>query len=76
MNLVPIRALRWYRFKRYSGTDSPILSANQICAALDRAGISYFINRKNISGGLEFIDVIIQAINQSLLFLFLASTNS
>ena len=22
MNLVPIRALRWYRFKRYSGTDS------------------------------------------------------
>lgn len=24
--LVPIQALRWYRFKRYDGTVSPILS--------------------------------------------------
>ena len=26
--VVPIRALRWYRFKRYDGTVSPILSSN------------------------------------------------
>ena len=26
--VVPIGAIRWYRFIRYSGTDSPILSAN------------------------------------------------
>ena len=25
---VPIQALRWYRFKRYDGTVSPILSRN------------------------------------------------
>ena len=24
--MVPIGAMRWYRFIRYSGTDSPILS--------------------------------------------------
>ncbi|MDY4551089.1 MAG: hypothetical protein SPD54_04575, partial [Parabacteroides sp.] len=27
--VVPIGALRWYRFIRYSGTDSPILSENR-----------------------------------------------
>ena len=38
--VVPIEAIRWYRFIRYSGTDSPILSTdeefNKLESELDR----------------------------------------
>ena len=36
-------------FISYSRKDTPI--TDQICAAFDRAGISYFIDRQGIGGG-------------------------
>ncbi|MDE6486846.1 MAG: toll/interleukin-1 receptor domain-containing protein [Muribaculaceae bacterium] len=61
-------------FISYSRKDTPV--ADRICAALDAAGISYFIDRQGIAGGLEFPDVLAEAILNSRLFLLLASRNS
>ncbi|MBQ6236722.1 MAG: leucine-rich repeat protein [Bacteroidales bacterium] len=61
-------------FISYSRKDSAI--ADQICAALDRAGISYFIDRQGIGGGEEFPKVLAPAIKNCGVFLFLASENS
>lgn len=61
-------------FISYSRKDTTI--ANRICDAFDRVGISYFIDRQGIGGGMEFPQVIVEAIGQSRLFLFLASENS
>lgn len=61
-------------FISYSRKDTNI--ANQVCEALTMAGISFFIDRKGISGGMEFPLVIAQAICDSKIFLFLASKNS
>ena len=33
--MVPIQVIRWYRFMRYSGTDSPILSRDMNCIFID-----------------------------------------
>jgi len=61
-------------FISYSRKDTAI--ADRICAAFDRAGISYFIDRQGIAGGMEFPVVLAEAIENSRLFLFMASENS
>lgn len=61
-------------FISYSRKDTSI--ANKIVAAFDNAGITYFIDRQEISGGMEFPTVIAKAIRESHIFLFLASKNS
>lgn len=61
-------------FISYSRKDAAI--ADQICAALDDQGISYFIDRQSISGGLEFPKVLAEAINGCRIMLYLASLNS
>ena len=61
-------------FISYSRKDTNI--ANQICAAFDRVGISYFIDRQGIGGGMEFPKVLAPAIKDSNVFLLLASKNA
>lgn len=50
--------------------------ADRICRALDDAGISYFIDRQGIAGGMEFPEVLAQAIIDCKVFLLLGSANS
>lgn len=61
-------------FISYSRKDTEV--AEKICSALDKYGISYFIDRKGIGGGMEFPAVIADAIMSSKLMLFLGSENS
>ena len=61
-------------FISYSRKDTII--ADQICQAFDNAGISYFIDRQGIGGGMEFPVVLAEAIEESKIFLFVASENS
>ncbi len=61
-------------FISYSRKDTAV--ADRICAALDRAGISYFIDRQGIGGGMEFPEVLANAIIDCRVFLLLASKNS
>lgn len=61
-------------FISYSRKDTAV--ADRICRALDAAGISYFIDRQGIAGGMEFPMVLADAICDSCLFLLLASKNS
>ena len=61
-------------FISYSRKDKSI--ADQICGALEQVGISYFIDRKGILSGQDFINIIIKAIKESSIFLFLASEHS
>lgn len=50
--------------------------ADRIAQAFEASGISYFIDRQGISGGMEFPEVLANAILASKIFLFLASENS
>ena len=61
-------------FISYSRKD--LVVADKIHDVLDKAGVSCFIDRKGIGGGMEFPKVIATAIKESELFLFLASENS
>ena len=61
-------------FISYSRKDTDI--ADRICAAFDKAGITYFIDRQSIGGGFEFPVVLAEAIIDSQVTLFLASKNS
>ena len=61
-------------FISYSRKDTVV--ADQICASLDQQGITYFIDRKGIGGGMEFPAVLADAIMNCKIMLFLASTNS
>ena len=61
-------------FISYSRKD--LVVADKICDVLDKAGVSCFIDRQGIGGGMEFPKVIATAIKESELFLFLASENS
>jgi hypothetical protein len=61
-------------FISYSRKDTEI--ANKICNAFDAYGITYFIDRRGISGGQEFPHVLADAICDSSLFLYIASENS
>ena len=61
-------------FISYSRKDTEI--ANRICKTFDQAGITYFIDRQGIGGGMEFPTVLAEAILNCKLMLFLASKNS
>ena len=61
-------------FISYSRKDTA--TADQICAAFDKVGISYFIDRQGIGGGFEFPDILAEAILDSQIVLFLASKNA
>ena len=61
-------------FISYSRKDTKV--ADRVCEAFDKIGITYFIDRKGISGGHEFPVVIADAIMESQLVLFLGSKNS
>lgn len=61
-------------FISYSRKDTTI--ANKICNALDKKGISYFIDRQGIGGGQEFPEVLADAIIRCRIMLYLASANS
>ena len=61
-------------FISYSRKDTTI--ADKICQALDGAGITYFIDRQGIAGGMEFPVVLAENIIYSKLFLYLASKHS
>lgn len=61
-------------FISYSRKDTAI--ADRICAAFDVAGISYFIDRQGIAGGMEFPKILAPAIKESEVFLLLASENA
>ena len=50
--------------------------ADKVAEAFDAAGISYFIDRQEMGGGLDSSKVIATAIKESTVFLFLASKNS
>ena len=41
--MVPIQVIRWYRFMRYSGTDSPILSAKVLHRESD--GLTLYVRK-------------------------------
>ena len=60
-------------FISYSRLDETI--ADEICAALDRANISYFIDRQDIGIGHPFA-VIAKAIKECTIFLYLGSRNA
>lgn len=61
-------------FISYSRKDTII--ADKICNALDKVGITYFIDRQGINGGMEFPEILANAILDAKLFLYLASENS
>ena len=61
-------------FISYSRKDTA--TADRICEALDRAGITYFIDRQGIAEGIESLEVLATAIKESAFFLFLASENA
>ena len=61
-------------FISYSRKDTRM--ADRICSAFDRNGITYFLDRKGISAGVEFPEVIAEAIDASTIFLFLGSAHS
>lgn len=61
-------------FISYSRKDTKIV--NHICNELKKNGISFFIDRKGISGGFEFPEIIAEAIENSKVFLFVGSQNS
>lgn len=61
-------------FISYSRMDTAI--ADRICAAFDKVGITYFIDRQSIGGGFEFPVVLAEAIIESQVILFLGSKSS
>lgn len=61
-------------FISYSRKDTNVV--NLICQAFDKYGITYFIDRKGIGGGMEFPAVLAESILNSRLMLFVGSMNS
>lgn len=61
-------------FISYSRKDSVI--ADEICRALSDVGITFFIDRKGISGGNDFVKEISTSLMNSKIILFLGSANS
>ena len=61
-------------FISYSRKDAAF--AERLCAEFDRLGIVYFIDRKGIKGGENFLGVLGEAIQESSLFVLLASKNA
>lgn len=61
-------------FISYSRKDTQIV--DKICKALDEQNISYFIDRKGLTGGGEFPVELEEAIDNANIVLFIASHNS
>ncbi len=61
-------------FISYSRKDIDV--ASRICKAFDKAGVSYFVDSDGIGGEFEFPEVLAKNIDESALFLFLASEHS
>lgn len=61
-------------FISYSRKDTNVV--DEICKCFDNNNISYFIDRQDIGGGLEFPKALAEAILESKVFLFIASSNS
>lgn len=61
-------------FISYSRKDSKI--ADEICSALTASGLTFFIDREGIEAGQNFPQVLAEAVDDSTVFLFLASQNS
>lgn len=61
-------------FISYSRKDSVV--ADEICEVFDKCGITYFIDRRDIAGGMEFPEEIAQAILNAEAILFLCSRNA
>lgn len=61
-------------FISYSRRDTAI--ADKICEILSANGFSFFIDRTGVSAGVSFTEVISKAIDESEIFLFLASENA
>ena len=61
-------------FISYSRVDTKIV--DKICNALDEQNISYFIDRKGLTGGGEFPVELEEAIDNAHLILYIASQNS
>lgn len=66
--------MRHQVFISYSRKDTKIV--DKICKTFNENGITYFIDRTGISGGLEFPELIVNAIDQCDVFLFIGSRNS
>lgn len=58
----------------YSREDNEV--ATEICHFLDQQGLSYWIDRRGIEPGDDYAQSIVNAINDSKLFLFIISENS
>ena len=61
-------------FISYSRNDTKVVDS--ICEELKNNNISFFIDRADISGGVEFHEVLVDAIEKSCVFLFVGSKNS
>ena len=61
-------------FISYSRKDTK--TVDKICKTFDDNGITYFIDRTGISGGLEFPEIIVKAIEECEVFIFIGSQNS
>lgn len=61
-------------FISYSRKDAKI--ADKICKALDARGVKYFIDRKGVYSGGQFLQVLAESILSSKLLLLLCSRNS
>ena len=61
-------------FISYSRRDTK--TVDKICKTFDDNGITYFIDRTGISGGLEFPEIIVKAIEECEVFLFIGSQHS
>ena len=61
-------------FISYSRADKEI--ADEVCAAFEQAGISYWIDRGGITSGEVFAKTIVNAIIESQITVFISSVNS
>ena len=59
-------------FISYSRKDYQV--ADRLCREMDKVGISYFIDRKGITGGKHFIKTISQEILSCKVFVFIGSS--
>ena len=65
-----------YVFLSYSREDANLPVLKEIRKCLEENGIEYFIDTKDIRGGMNYINAIVDAIAKCELVLFVASNNS
>ena len=69
-----MNSMKFDVFISYSRKDTNVV--NLICNVFDKYGITYFIDRKGIGGGMEFPAILAESILNSTLMLFVGSMNS